>query len=122
MGNSYKHALKTGLPFPILTVAEYFSLGQEGFAWGGQYRAAGYYASILLWAALAFWLLMNLLLIAVPRYGAYTMTFTGFLLVCTNAGYFFLLPKRPLQIIIEGGRLEFKFGWCFWLVFVAGEY
>lgn len=120
MGNSYKHALKTGLPYPILTVAEYFSLGQEGFAWGGQYRAAGYYASIFLWASLAFWLLMNLLLIAVPRYGAYTMTFTGFLLVCTNVGYYFMLPKRPLQIIIEGGRLEFKLGWCFWLVFVAG--
>lgn len=49
MGNSYKKALKRGLPFPILTVAEYFSLGQEGFAWGGQYRAAGYYASIWLW-------------------------------------------------------------------------
>lgn len=49
MGNSYKNALKRGLPYPILTVAEYFSLGQEGFAWGGQYRAAGYYASIWLW-------------------------------------------------------------------------
>lgn len=49
MGHSYRHALKRGLPYPILTVAEYFSLGQEGFAWGGQYRAAGYYASILLW-------------------------------------------------------------------------
>lgn len=49
MGNSYKRALKRGLPYPILTVAEYFSLGQEGFAWGGQYRSAGYYASIWLW-------------------------------------------------------------------------
>ena len=49
MGESYREALVRGLPFPILTVAEYFSLGQEGFAWGGQYRAAGYYGSILLW-------------------------------------------------------------------------
>ena len=54
MGNSYKNALKRGLPYPILTVAEYFSLGQEGFAWGGQYRAAGYYASIWLWYAITF--------------------------------------------------------------------
>lgn len=120
MGNSYKYALKRGLPYPILTVAEYFSLGQEGFAWGGQYRAAGYYASILLWAALAFWLLMNLLLIAVPRYGAYTMTVTGALLVGINIGYYMMLPKRPLTIIIEGGRLEFHLGWCYWLVLVAG--
>jgi dual oxidase maturation factor 1 len=49
MGESYREALVRGLPYPILTVAEYFSLGQEGFAWGGQYRAAGYYGSILLW-------------------------------------------------------------------------
>lgn len=49
MGESYQAALYRGLPFPILTVAEYFSLGQEGFAWGGQYRAAGYYGSIFLW-------------------------------------------------------------------------
>lgn len=49
MGDSYRKALKRGLPYPILTIAEYFSLGQEGFVWGGQYRAAGYYASILLW-------------------------------------------------------------------------
>lgn len=49
MASSYEDALKRGLPFPILAVAEYLSLGQEGFAWGGQYRAAGYYAGILLW-------------------------------------------------------------------------
>lgn len=49
MAASYAEALRRGLPFPILTVAEYFSLGLEGFAWGGQYRAAGYYAGILLW-------------------------------------------------------------------------
>ena len=49
MEESYKKSLKRGLPYPILTIAEYFSLGQEGFSWGGQYRTAGYYASILLW-------------------------------------------------------------------------
>lgn len=49
MEEAYKKSLKRGLPYPILTIAEYFSLGQEGFSWGGQYRAAGYYASILLW-------------------------------------------------------------------------
>nr|CAD7398484.1 unnamed protein product [Timema cristinae] len=49
MGLCYREALVRGLPFPILTVAEYFSLGQEGFTWGGQYRAAGYYGAILLW-------------------------------------------------------------------------
>lgn len=121
MSANYRLALQRGLPFPILTVAEYFSLGREGFSWGGQYRAAGYFASIMLWASLASWLLMNLLLLAVPRYGAYLKALTGALLVCTAVGYHCLLPKRPLCIFLEGGKLEFHFGWCFWLVLVAGE-
>lgn len=50
MGESYREALVRGVPFPILKVAEYFSLGEEGFTWGGQYRAAGYYGSIFLWS------------------------------------------------------------------------
>uniref|UniRef100_A0A336MSR9 CSON006053 protein n=1 Tax=Culicoides sonorensis TaxID=179676 RepID=A0A336MSR9_CULSO len=120
MENCYKQALRRGLPYPILTVAEYFSLGQEGFSWGGQYRAAGYYASILLWASLASWLLMNLLLVAVPRYGAYMMTLTGLFLLGTAFGYYMMVPKRPLIIAIEGSRIFFHFGWCFWLVIVAG--
>lgn len=63
---------------------------------------------------------MNLLLIAVPRYGAYMKVLTGLLLVLTTAGYYTMLPKRPLTIIIEGGHLEFRLGWCYWLVMVAG--
>ena len=45
----YQEALVKGLPFPILTVAEYLSVDAEGFCWGRSYRAAGYYASIFLW-------------------------------------------------------------------------
>lgn len=120
MENSYHMALKRGLPYPILTVAEYFSLGREGFAWGGQYRAAGYFASIMLWASFASWLLMNLLILILPRYGAYTKVVTGLLLVSTNIGYSWLVPNPQLVIIMEGGRLTFRFGWCFWLVLVAG--
>lgn len=120
MQDSYHQALKRGLPYPILTVAEYFSLGREGFAWGGQYRAAGYFASIMLWASFASWLIMNLLLVAVPRYGAYTKVVTGLLLISTNLGYSILVPKPQLVIIMEGGRLMFHFGWCYWLILVAG--
>lgn len=45
----YKEALTKGLPYPILTVAEYLSLDKEGFSWGRSYRTAGYYTSIMLW-------------------------------------------------------------------------
>lgn len=60
----------------------------------------------MLWASFASWLLMNLLLIAVPRYGAYTKVVTGLLLISTNLGYSWLVPKPPLLIIVEG-KLKF---------------
>lgn len=34
----FKKGLKKGLPFPILTVAEYMALDAEGFCWGRNYR------------------------------------------------------------------------------------
>jgi len=49
MTSAFKQALHQGAPFPIVSLAEYFSLHQEGFSWGLRYREAGYYASIMLW-------------------------------------------------------------------------
>ncbi|XP_050300682.1 dual oxidase maturation factor 2 [Anthonomus grandis grandis] len=121
MSESFRNALKRGLPFPILTVAEYFSVGQDGLGWGGQYRAAGYYAFIMLWTSFACWLLMNLMLIVVPRYGALLMTTCGFLLLGTVCGYFGMIPENPLIIHMDGTSIEFKFGWCFWLILISGS-
>ena len=45
----YNQALLKGLPFPILTVGEYFTVDAKGFCWGRNYREAGYYTSIFLW-------------------------------------------------------------------------
>ncbi|XP_037502502.1 dual oxidase maturation factor 1-like, partial [Rhipicephalus sanguineus] len=44
----YREALVKGLPFPILTIAEYFSQDMEGFCWGRRYRLAGHYTFVLL--------------------------------------------------------------------------
>ena len=49
MMDEYRMALKRGLPFPLLTVVEYFAVSSEGFAWGRAYREAGYFTSIFLW-------------------------------------------------------------------------
>lgn len=49
MKAEYRAALKKGLPFPILTIAEYLTVNSEGFSWGGKYRKAGYYTVVLLW-------------------------------------------------------------------------
>ncbi|GLG99636.1 Uncharacterized protein GBIM_06052 [Gryllus bimaculatus] len=63
---------------------------------------------------------MNLLLVVVPRYGAYAMVLTGALLAAADLVYWALLPARPLFIRLEGGTLAFRLGWCFWLVLAAG--
>lgn len=49
ISNYFKDSLRQGTPFPILSLAEYFTLNQEGFSWGGEYREAGYYATVMLW-------------------------------------------------------------------------
>ncbi|KAI1304156.1 Dual oxidase maturation factor 1 [Halotydeus destructor] len=120
MKEEYHHALEKGLPFPILTIAEYLSQDGEGFCWGRRYRSAGYFVSLLLWSSFATWLLMNLLLCAVPRYGVYAMQLTGALMLSANALYAILLPKKPLVIPFEGQSLTFNYGWCYWLTLVAG--
>ncbi|XP_071034866.1 dual oxidase maturation factor 1 isoform X4 [Parasteatoda tepidariorum] len=116
----FREALVKGLPFPILTIAEYLSQNMEGFSWGGKYRKAGYYTCILLWTAFAMWMLMNILLCMVPRYGAYMMFLTGILILCCNGLYTLLLPKVPLIIHFESQVLRFTYGWCFWLLMSAG--
>ena len=49
MVDAYSAALHKGLPYPILTVAEYLAWDEEGFGWGRAYRYAGYFSSIALW-------------------------------------------------------------------------
>ncbi|CAL1263790.1 unnamed protein product [Larinioides sclopetarius] len=116
----FREALIKGLPFPILTIAEYLSQNMEGFSWGGKYRKAGYYTNIMLWASFAMWLVMNILLCMVPRYGAYTMVLTGLMILSSNAIYALLLPKVPLIIHFEMQILTFSLGWCFWALLGAG--
>merc|ERR1719367_607649 len=120
LAEEFKKGLKKGLPFPILTVAEYMSVDAEGFCWGRNYRQAGYYSSFFLWFSFALWLLMNMMFVIVPRYGAYLMSCTGAMMLFSDFLYFWLLPSRALKIPFEGVILEFELGWCFWLVLTAG--
>ncbi|XP_057365578.1 uncharacterized protein LOC130686459 [Daphnia carinata] len=120
MVEGYEAALRKGLPYPILTVAEYLSLNDEGFGWGRTYRKAGYYSCIALWAAFAAWLLMNIMLVTVPVYGGYMMLCTGGLMLLTNLLYYMNIPSRPLVIRFEDSIISFSFGWSFWLVLAAG--
>lgn len=69
----------------------------------------------------ASWLMMNLLLMVVPRYGAYGMIFTGLCMLLTNLIYTALLPCEPLIAHIDGSILSFNLGWNYWLVLSAGS-
>ncbi|CAG5089561.1 Similar to DUOXA1: Dual oxidase maturation factor 1 (Homo sapiens) [Cotesia congregata] len=94
MSESFREALYRGTPFPIISLAE---------------------------TCFAAWSLMNLLLVVVPRYGAYSMIFTGILMLFTNLIYWSLLPCEPLIAHVDGSVLVFSFGWNYWLVLVAGS-
>ena len=63
---------------------------------------------------------MNIMLVTVPRYGAYTMSLTGIAMLASTAIYVWLLPSRPLLIRIEDVVFHFELGWSFWLVLIAG--
>ena len=45
----FRDAQNKGLPYPILWIAEYFTLDGEGVRWGRHYRQAGYYTHIVIW-------------------------------------------------------------------------
>lgn len=64
---------------------------------------------------------MNILLITVPLYGAYMMIMTGGLMLLTNLIYYVNIPSEPLVIRFEDVMVTFSFGWCFWLVLIAGK-
>ncbi|KAK8772265.1 dual oxidase maturation factor 1-like [Amblyomma americanum] len=122
----YHDALVKGLPFPILTVLDYLSQPSYwtqdagGFLWGRMYRRAGDWTQLFLWASFAAWLLADVLLCAVPRYGAYCTQLTGALMVLSTIIYGSLLPDMPLVIPLEGDFLRLSLGWNFWLVLVVG--
>jgi len=110
MKQEYKAALVKGLPYPILTVAEYLSLDSEGFCWGRSYRQAGYYTNILLWTAFGAWCIMTFLLCVIPRYGAYMMSTVGGLMLSANYIYYQLLSTMNPLIVPFGDDILFSVG------------
>ena len=46
--SDFREFLERGLPQPMLTVVEFFSIDEGGFRWGRSFARAGYFAKILL--------------------------------------------------------------------------
>ncbi len=49
LNQEFRAAQYRGMPYPILWIAEYFTLDGEQIRWGRKFRQAGWYAHILLW-------------------------------------------------------------------------
>ena len=114
-----------GAPYPILWIAEYFTLDGEQIRWGRKFRLAGWYTHILMFLAFATYLITILLYIWVVRLGAWFTILTGSLMVFSVFAYSLIIindPEFKLPFANEGGTefLEPTFGWSWYLVLLTG--
>ncbi|RWS13818.1 Dual oxidase maturation factor 1-like protein [Dinothrombium tinctorium] len=122
----YKAAKDRGVPLPIMSIAEYFTIDGDGIRFGRFYRLAGWYTHILMWLAFALWLLMNIVFQLVIQYGALLLILTGKVLIIANILYCNIRNPIPLEIPFESidGKstvwLKPTFSWCYYLNLANG--
>jgi hypothetical protein len=111
-----------GLPIPILSIVEYFTLDGENIRWGRAYREAGYYTHIMMWTAFPLWLLSLLLFNMVLSLGALFLALTGSTLILANILFSALSQSASpvLEIPFEDGIIELSYGWSYILVLLTG--
>lgn len=121
INREFREAQWSGKPYPVLWIAEYFTLDGEDIRWGRSYRLAGYYAYIMVWLAFPLWLLSNILFFMVIRNGAYFLIMTGGSLLTANILYASIRFGSELKIPFSADHiLEFHKGPSFWLCLIAG--
>jgi len=117
INQEHKKALIVGKPLAILHVVEYFTHDGGLIRWGRYFRMGGYYAYVLIWVSLPFWIIANVLLMSAPLKGAYFATFTG-LTQLTAVIIYGAEQERPVfqfKIPFENGTLVPTYGWVFYL-------
>ncbi|KRY74898.1 DUOXA-like protein C06E1.3 [Trichinella pseudospiralis] len=124
MQQNLVESLHKGLPYPIITVTEYFAMEKAGFIWGRGYRLAGYYTDFILWISFSLWCVLMLVMCMLPRYFSRILSLLGCCLLISNAVYAMACPKHltiPFPNTLEmHSHLMFRFGWCFWLILATG--
>jgi len=121
-----EEALRRGMPSPILNVVEHFSGNRISsvWPWSRRYWIIGHFSSYLLWAAFAFWLLFNLIIHAVVKYGCLCLSIVGVLMELTCITFSSInrygQPMVTVGYYSETAFLKFQFGWSFWLCFAVG--
>lgn len=111
-----------GAPYPILWIAEYFTLDGEWIRWGRYARWGGYYAHVCLWASLPCWFFAVCLWPVATKPAAVMTMWTGFwqtfgcilYTIVTN------LARPNLIIPFADGALYPVHGWSFWMVLFTG--
>ncbi|CAD5124033.1 DgyrCDS12337 [Dimorphilus gyrociliatus] len=121
VNREFRDAQIKGTPYPILWVAEYFTLDGEGIRWGRYYRQSGYYTHILIWTAFPLWIITCLLFGMVISYGGFFMILTGLVLLAANITYSSIRNPNELKIPMADDKLlTFSWGWCFTLNAING--
>ncbi|XP_071498808.1 dual oxidase maturation factor 1-like [Diadema antillarum] len=122
VNQEFRDAQYRGLPYPILWIAEYFTLDGELIRWGRSYRLAGYYTSIIVWLSFPLWLMANIVLMCgVISTGLWLLFFTGSCLLGGNVLYATIRYGSTLSIPFSSDHvLTFSFGWSFYLCLTGG--
>ncbi|XP_022256700.1 dual oxidase maturation factor 1-like isoform X1 [Limulus polyphemus] len=120
MKHQLKVALQQGLPFPVLTVLEYFI---EDFGWTPRFCMAGRFVAALLSISLVFSIALLFLWYCGEVEGLHvggSLSFSGVLIISSSVIYDVMMPKMPLTIRFQEGVLSFSYSWSFFLAFSVG--
>jgi dual oxidase maturation factor 1 len=111
-----------GAPYPILWIAEYFTLDAEWIRWGRYSRWGGYYAHVCIWASLPCWFFAVCLWPVVTKPAALMTFWSGFWMTFGCILYTIItnLARPNLIIPFAEGALYPLHGWSFWLALWTG--
>ncbi|XP_013412171.1 dual oxidase maturation factor 1 [Lingula anatina] len=115
----FKQGLRVGLPLPVLYIAEYLATDAGNARWGRNFRMAGHYCYIFMWAAFAVWMLSCVLYFMSVRRGAQATLITAGCLLMANVVYA-AVTWNQLAIPFSNGKMPVVLGWCYWLALATG--
>ncbi|XP_022096990.1 dual oxidase maturation factor 1-like [Acanthaster planci] len=121
INREFREAQWKGLPYPILWIAEYFTLDGEGIRWGRSYRTAGFYTFMVMGTSFCVWVLALVLSFMVIRYCGVFLLLTGCCLLSSNVIY--ATVRYGSDLVIPFGKdhvLEFSKGSSFYLCLTGG--
>ncbi|CAG2200082.1 DUOXA1 [Mytilus edulis] len=118
--SDFRDFLERGLPQPMLTVVEFFSIDEGGFRWGRSFARAGYFAKILLLTSFSFWILANIMVCSVIYYGGVLYTLTGLTMFSASIVYHCMIPTAKLRFFCSESEFHLHYGICFWSILLMG--